>query len=875
MLQWPRWFVWRLGNWDGSKYKDKHPWAHKPMVQDGRTVSVHSRFDARNACLSGDLMSYQDAAIWLEMCRTEDAEHHYSLGWYVMPDAGYWFLDLDGCVSWPQGYQGAPAVSGLAQEAMRILPGCFVEYSSSLHGLHILGRGVLPRHKTKGRGMPDGVELYSKDRGICFGMTGYAWGNADTPAMPPWIVEDNDIAIALPGGRMPEWHGPEDDDALIAKLSAGKRGDAAALLTGKPTLTQLWAGGPEVVAKYAGASEADGALATHLAWWTGCDVERMIRLMWRSGLVREKWDADGHHGYVRLTCETAARRHLAEGRGCFDDRPRVQPLLAVPALPVIDAAAVMSAAPVAVPLEVVEEVQRRGVPGATLALSGAGNTDELKEAAKRVAGMQEWDAADLETLSQRLRRKSKELIGEGWSIALCRNMLLGIEEESMQFAAPDWLDDWVFISSTNKYCNVAANFTMLSKEALHVALYNKPEVPLKGNGDKEDVPKMFNMWGVRVAHALGYNPRAGLLYEKHGQTLLNQFYCSMPEVSAAPLDLSAVEVFRMHVWHVAGHDQRQYEFLLKWMAHIVQKPGKLIRWAVMVIGLPGTGKTMLSKPLEAALGSRNVKLAGAKGVNNTGGFMDWVASAQLLGVINDFSITGRDKYETAEAIKPVITDDQVSITRKGVTDAVYDNYAAYMVSTNVREPMPMSINERRWFVLFTEWLNRMVTERPDEAEEYFSRLDAAIKSMDGGQWRAWFESIPCDDLPNRAPRTSEVVAMVANNRSESQQALEELVAGQDVVTTNRISEALRGVEGGLSGRGIARAMNDLGFDYYEKRMKFGAAAVGIYTRRAAINAAVAPWEIIRMKAIKFNEDMDAQRFAAAGVTAAPGMYGHG
>src|SRR5574344_502509 len=41
-------------------------------------------------------------------------------------------------------------------------------------------------------------------------------------------------------------------------------------------------------------SMADAGLAQHLAYWTGNNCDRIFTLMWRSGLVREKWQREDY-----------------------------------------------------------------------------------------------------------------------------------------------------------------------------------------------------------------------------------------------------------------------------------------------------------------------------------------------------------------------------------------------------------------------------------------------------------------------------------------------------------------------------------------------------------------------------------------------------
>lgn len=838
LARWPRFFVWRLTDWTGKKFDTKWPW------------NGADKFDAKQACLTGRLHSYADAVAQLTAFQSVNTNPAvvYSLGWYFMPDAGYWFVDIDGNIDGPTA-QRAWSALGAA--------GTFFEYSSSGNGLHFIGRGQMPPHKTRGEGLPDDMEIYSTERGICFGLSATAYGCADTAVMPPaeWIIHHaptttDNLAGLIGGKRMPEWRGPEDDDELIQRMLA--RREAATMLRGGVTFRQLWEGDDaaicarwphETTAKdRTRCTDADGALASHLAWWTGADQERMTRLMWRSGLVRDKWSE--HRTYLQITTGSAITELLSRGRSCYVQQEQ---RIVLPPLPMLAPAA--------------DAEPHRGVPAAMEIITKVGSPDELKAAAARITAMGPWDAPDIETIAARIKRKSAEL-NSTWPIALCKRLVDGTAPDPNGTGVPDWLEEWAFIATQNKYCHIAGDFDLMGRDALHVALYSKPEIPVKSSGEKEDAAKMLNMWGVQVVSDTGYSPREGLTYREGGRVLLNKFINSMPDTQDGG-STEAIAIYQQHLWNLCDHHQENYNALLNFMAHVVQHPGKLIRWAPLVIGAHGTGKTAFSMPLAHAMGKRNVKFAAAGGVNNGGGFMDWVASEHCLGIINDFHISGPDKFTNRDAIKPVISDDMVAITRKGRVDTTYTNYASYIMSTNQREPLPLERTERRWFILTTTWLDRMVTERPVEAAEYFRRLEWATKhALTPGQWRAFFESIPLQPISAVAPITAAFRAIVGNSINEATQAIAECIEGFDVVTTNKITEALRGIDGAPSTKALTKTMNSFGFDYYDKSRLtvHGGNKTGIYIRSAKISANSAPLEQVKELAQQFIRAKDAALF---------------
>lgn len=224
----------------------------------------------------------------------------YGVGFVLTPATGLWCLDVDNCLT-------AAGWSAQALELCAALPGA-IEVSASGRGLHIWGSGAIPPHGCKNTAL--GLELYHERRFIALGQPN-AVGNAGTDlSVQLAAVVGRYFPVSAPSAPLadwadqpsPEWRGPEDDDELIRRMLAA-RASAAAIFGGRATLADLWNGNTEALAKSYpsasdgqsyGASEADAALAAHLAWWTGRNMERVHRLMLRSALRREKWEREDY-----------------------------------------------------------------------------------------------------------------------------------------------------------------------------------------------------------------------------------------------------------------------------------------------------------------------------------------------------------------------------------------------------------------------------------------------------------------------------------------------------------------------------------------------------------------------------------------------------
>lgn len=285
MLQTSRFFLFKT-------VPGKRPGKRDKLPVSPKTLEVFDSMDATH------YVDYATARAFVDQGLAE------GVGWSVAPP--YFFLDIDGAAedhggSWKE----------IAAKLCGMFPGCFIEVSQSGRGLHVIGRyeGPEPEHKKK-RGNYYGVdlELYTSRRFVALTMRGQGSADVDGGAGLGWLVanlfkpEAADIGGGAGWTQAPclEWRGPTDDDELIALMLAS-RGSGAAILGGKATIRDLFTGDAATLARYFPSdsqdydrSSADLALASHLAFWTGKDCDRILRLINRSGLNRDKWQRDDY-----------------------------------------------------------------------------------------------------------------------------------------------------------------------------------------------------------------------------------------------------------------------------------------------------------------------------------------------------------------------------------------------------------------------------------------------------------------------------------------------------------------------------------------------------------------------------------------------------
>lgn len=742
----PQWFVWRLV-WSAEDGK----FLKTPATPEGPWIV--------DASIARNWLSYEDAVLRAYTMQQGDTANRYALGFWLTAECGYWFLDLDKCIVEGQ-------YTPIANELVGQLPGCFFEFSSSGNGCHVIGRGAVPEHSMRNKA--HGLELYTEQRGIAFGLSGDAWGSADAagPAITDIAAKYFPPRVSGADGDWlkprPDWSGPADDEQLLARMMAST--STAARLGNRASFAQLWSASSELEKFYGPdtASERDAALAAHLAFWTGCDAPRIERLMRRSALVRPKWDE--HRTYLReLTIEGACARQkdvLKEGGGAAAALYTFKPTGALPALPVLPGVDATALGGLTAPTMMVSAEAKATIDALLDMVHGSTTWEDVHNRvipSVRAAGVPSALMSRLENaINKRL---------DLWDAKLPVNKLRallkpvgsdGVVENTN--TAPEWVKNYVYVEIGDRFHDLRQG-TPVTRTGFN-ARHNR-SMPFKGDSTvREDAAQWaLDHWGVELVHGTIYFPGLGDIVAYNRLQWANEYVeNSHPPLGAfTPEGIAAIERFQRHMFLLCGQRENVYMTLLSFLAHNVQHPGKKIRWCPIIKGTQGDGKSIIGNVLDAAMGGRNVSMIGPDVVCNSGGFTDW-AHGRAVVVFEELYMTGRDRHRVANTVKPYITNNKVSINGKNDKPKDVPNTCNQLALSNHADAVPIEKGQdRRWLVIFTPYATReemwaaIGVSNEFEAEHHFDVIFDSL-AREPGQWRKWLMDwkMPEWFSPNRA-----------------------------------------------------------------------------------------------------------------------------
>lgn len=213
-------------------------------------------------------------------------------------------------------------------------------------------------------------------------------------------------------------------------------------------------------------------------------------------------------------------------------------------------------------------------------------------------------------------------------------------------------------------------------------------------------------------------------------------------------DNSDDELCKKMLWHIenviCSGNKSDYEYMIGWMAHLIQKPWEKAGVAVVLRSDErGTGKSTMSETfLEVVLGRMTMSINNPEQL--LGKFNSFMADKLLL-VAEESFFAGDPK--AVGILNDLITRKKVTVERKGLDIQEYRSCLRLMFITNGAWAVPASSDERRYFVL-----NVSASKAKNRA--YFGELRDDMENGGAEQLLAYLQSYDISDFDvGDAPHT--------------------------------------------------------------------------------------------------------------------------
>jgi hypothetical protein len=348
---------------------------------------------------------------------------------------------------------------------------------------------------------------------------------------------------------------------------------------------------------------------------------------------------------------------------------------------------------------------------------------------------------------------------------------------------PAWLRDWVYLEVPSEFANTALNYS-IRREAFCAKYDRMPEVVI---AEKPASAYALNDAQIPTLVDRIFWPGAGLFVEYMGKQMLN-FYQSEGCEPCESLDAEGQQVINRLLAHIKFTlaDERERAILLDWFTFVYCNAGLRVNWALLLQGAQGTGKSYFAVMLQALMGKLVINLDPSA---VAGRFTSW-AFGSLVVVIEEVRISGQNKYEVMDKIKPFISNPTVQIEEKGRDHRTVPNFTSYFMLTNHKDALPLVQGDRRYCVMFSriqseEQLYRELGGRVG-AQAYFDQLfsDVAARPDAIAHFFKHRQISPEFNAHGRAPETGAKNQMVDVSISPERNVVEGCIKRYDCWVIN-------------------------------------------------------------------------------------------
>jgi hypothetical protein len=175
----------------------------------------------------------------------------------------------------------------------------------------------------------------------------------------------------------------------------------------------------------------------------------------------------------------------------------------------------------------------------------------------------------------------------------------------------------------------------------------------------------------------GYNKKIFSLYDKLKQN----------EIIKPWLDL---------VFSLCGEEEKVFNYFIKYIAHMIQKPNEKIPICFIFIGKQGTGKNMMLEAIANIIGKKNYITS--SNVNDFFGSHAEGFYKKILVNLNE--VEGKDTIDLESKLKSFISEDTITINQKYIRPLTVNNVSRLIITSNKPNPIKIDItsNDRRYVV---------------------------------------------------------------------------------------------------------------------------------------------------------------------------------
>lgn len=229
------------------------------------------------------------------------------------------------------------------------------------------------------------------------------------------------------------------------------------------------------------------------------------------------------------------------------------------------------------------------------------------------------------------------------------------------------------------------------------------------NGEKEFLPKWLEDTNRRSYKEINFIPTDDV-----HQDIYNTFE-GFNYSRTSSIEKTHIDTFINHIEYLTDYDEESKNYMIKYLAHLVQHPEINPQVAIILKSKQGWGKDTLIDIVEKMLGRKSI--IRTSNMDDIFGNYNTDLRNKLVCVFNE--VEGKEGYEKKEKLKNLITEKRTVMREKYISNYEQTNYSRIFIMSNNMNPVEINFDDRR-FVVFQ-------AHHKKKSSSYFSELHSLIE----------------------------------------------------------------------------------------------------------------------------------------------------
>ena len=187
----------------------------------------------------------------------------------------------------------------------------------------------------------------------------------------------------------------------------------------------------------------------------------------------------------------------------------------------------------------------------------------------------------------------------------------------------------------------------------------------------------------------------------------------------------AIEFFKNHIKILCNHDEDVYDYIMKWIAQMIQYPAVKSAIVPIFIAGEGTGKGSLKELLKKMLGNKKILQTSQPSKDCWGNFNGQMKDSFL---VNLDELNKKEFDGSSDAYKALVSENTININIKGIKSFTVKSCHRFLVTTNNDEPINAKRGDRRNIIITSSNELKGNTEYFNQFYKYLDDVDA-VKSI--------------------------------------------------------------------------------------------------------------------------------------------------